>query len=372
MTERVVTQEEYELIVDQMRPQSIEQEGVVDRTAFAAMVRDPATVFVPDKDRLVPVLTPAANLTSYVNLAYYHRLPGIGEGPAYYYLHLEHLRRSNAAAYAASLRPAFRELAALNGQILYDFPLSRRATDGQVGRLIEEIGGVCSRHLIDPRANHPRHYHFASPVKLVGRSALHEPLHPLDLYELAAQHPHKRVEILRALLDADIHYVWPYYAARHEGELDPQDPVAAGFHEADFRDICVTPGYVKAVCRDGTGQIIHMLVVTPVQNCPWLNQRQFERLFPEEYAASRILCGIVAVRKPRSPGGALSLLTLGQIHRLIAIDGQRTVEVGAFDEVSFYSARQLTQLSQKGTGVTVDFEHPSGHHVFRARQLHAV
>lgn len=371
MPERVVTYAEYEEIIDRARPQSIEQEGVTDQAAFMTMVRDPRTVCVPDSQgRQVPLATPAANLSAYINLDYYRSLAGVGEGPAYYYLHLEHLRRADASAYVAALQPALRALAAANGQLLYDFPMSRRVVDGQVGGLLKEIGGIASRHLISPSTNYPRHYHYVSPVKFVDGRAPRKPLHPLDLYALAEQHPHRKVQVLGRLEAADIDYVWPYYAFRHEQELGEHDPVAAGFNEPDFRYICSSPEYIKVAYRNHDGQIINMVAATALQNCPWLNRRELARRFPEEYAAGRILCGIMAVRKPKSQGGALSLLTLGHIHTLIAHDGQRVVEVGAFDEVSVHNARKLTQLSQEGTGVMADFEHAVGHHVFRARQLH--
>lgn len=372
MPARVVTHEEYEEIIDCARPQSIEQEGVVDQAAFIAMTRDPRTVCVSDgQGRMVPVATPVANLASYVNLGYYQELPGVGQGPAYYYLHLEHLHRADAASYAAALRPSLRALAAADGQLLYDFPLSRRAVDGQVGSLLKEIGGISSRHLIRPATNYPRHYHYVSRARFADGRELQEPLRPLDLYALAERHPHRKVQVLGTLEARDIDYVWPYYAYRHEQELGAHDPIAAGFNESDFRDICSSPEYIKVVYRDHNRHIINMVAVTALQNCPWLNRRELARRYPVEYDAGRILCGIMAVRKPKSQGGALSLLTLGHVHALIARDGQRVVEVGAFDEVSVRTARKLTQLSQEGTGITADFEHAVGHHVFRARQLRA-
>ncbi|GEM_PF-5473424 len=352
------------------RQQSIEAEGLFDIGDFRNVLDDTATATLTVNsqgvDRTVPLLTPAKNYDSWLNLNYYRQHAG-DTVPLTYYSHLSALYQQHPSTYLGTLRPNLQKLADQHGVLLLDH------TDHEAPRINAELTtiaqklGVTFTDLSAPDGSNAKHFHYASLAQPIAKDD--GTIEPKSMYEAFDQGrasgvlTDDSVSVSSSLSPEDTQQIWDFYEPVFN-ELSTDDPIYAGFTAAEFNSLMQSPECIKFVYRAGAA-VVNLCLLTDIKDCSWMNQFYYKQQFPTEYEQGLIYCSPGVIANPNIAHRASSLQTMGMVGRVIKLAGIEPVLTFACDNISNIQVPRLSEHSLERVGIKTNLSEPVGHQLFR-------
>ena len=351
--------------------QSAEATGIYDQDTYHAVQLDPSTTTLITPDRagnpsMLPVLTPLENLP-WFNRTYHEKYAGTGT-PLEYYGHQPLLLERDSRLYKAALRPGFQRLAEQGGVIVVDY--NDRAADrtkNEIATIAHDLA-VTITPVPGPEGDTTPHYHYAD----IARPMVSDPRMRsrrktfYDAYESGRRGgliTDDKVTVSPRLNNADTEKIWNFYKPAFN-KLTEDDPVQAGFDEAEFIDLMRDPTCAKFVYKEGSA-IVNLCLLGDIKGFPWMNQYYYQRQFPEQYAKDAVFCSPGVIANPELGQGLTSLHTMGMIGAVVRLAGIEPVLTFACDTQSNKNVPRLSDMSLENAGVRTRFyEHPIGHQLF--------
>ena len=352
------------------RQQSIEAEGLFDIGDFRNVLNDAATsaltVNCQGTERTVPLLTPAENYDSWLNLSYYRQHAG-GTVPLTYFSHLSPLYQRYPSEYLETLRPNLQSIADQKGVLLLDH------TDHEAPRINKELAsiarelGLTFTDVVGQDGVDAKHFHYASLAQPIAKDD--GAAGPKSMYEAFDQGRANgaltdgSISVSSSLSPEDSQQIWDFYEPVFN-QLSIDDPVYAGLNRDEFDTLTQSPDCIKFVYRAGAA-IVNLSLIADIKTCSWMNQFYYKQHYPVEYERGQIYCSPGVIANPNIPHQVSSLQTLGMVGKVIKLAGIEPVLTFACDNISNVQLPRLSELALKRAGIKTDFSKPIGHQLFR-------